>query len=150
VEKAGDLPRIVGGVKPGAKAVLQVFRRGGYRDLTVTVAEFEPERVARAGDRESAKPQASVGSLGLAVVDLTDAQRKELKVKGGVRVEAVDGVAARAGVREGDVLLSLDNTEVASAKQFEAMVAKLDKSKPVTVLVRRADTVNFLIIRPAR
>jgi serine protease Do len=150
VEKAGDLPRIVGGVKPGAKALLQVFRRGGYRDLTVTVAEFEPERVARAGDREPAKPQASVGSLGLAVVDLTDAQRKELKVKGGVRVEAVDGVAARAGVREGDVLLSLDNTEVASAKQFEALVAKLDKSKPVTVLVRRADTVNFLIIRPVR
>ena len=151
VDKAGDLPRIIGSVKPGTKAVLQVFRRGGYRELTVTVAEFEPERAARAGDREPAKPQASmVGSLGLAVVDLTDAQRKELKVKGGVRVEAIDGAAARAGVREGDVLLSLDNTEVSSAKQFETLAAKLDKSKPVTVLVRRADTVNFLIIRPAR
>ena len=29
------------------KAVLQVFRRGSYRDLTVTVAEFEPDTPAR-------------------------------------------------------------------------------------------------------
>ena len=150
VEKAGDLPRIVGGAKPGTKAVLQVFRRGGYRDVTVAVAEFEPERAARAGERETAKPQASLGSLGLAVVDLTDAQRKELKIKGGVRVEAVEGAAAKAGMREGDILLSLDNTEVANAKQFETLASKADKSKPVTVLVRRADTVNFLIIRPTR
>jgi len=67
-----------------------------------------------------------------------------------VRVESVDGAAARAGVREGDVLLSLDNTEVTSAKQFEALVAKLDKARSVTLLVRRGDTVNFLIIKPGK
>jgi serine protease Do len=86
----------------------------------------------------------------LSVVDLTDAQKRELKVKGGVRVEGADGIAARAGVREGDVLLSIDNTEVTSAKQFESVVAKLDKNRAATVLVRRGDTVNFLILRPAR
>ncbi len=150
VEKSADLPRIVGGVKPGAKAALQVFRRGAYRELSVMVAEFEPEKTARAAEREAAKPQAALGSFGLAVADLTDAQRKELKIKNGVRVEAVDGAAARAGMRDGDVLLSLDNAEVTSVKQFDAMVSKLDKSRPVTVLVRRADTVNFLIIRPTR
>ena len=67
-----------------------------------------------------------------------------------MRVDSVDGAAARAGMREGDVLLSIDNTEVTSAKQFDAVVAKLDKSRPVTVLVRRGDAVNFLIIRPAK
>ena len=67
------------------------------------------------------------GSLGVSVTDLTEAQRKELKVKGGVRVETVDGAAAKAGVREGDVILSLDNTEVTSVKQFETLAAKLDK-----------------------
>jgi serine protease Do len=151
VEKFGDLPRMVGMTKPGAKVTLQVFRRGGYRDLSVSVVEFETvERAASAGAREPAKPQAGVGALGLGVIDLTDAQRRELKIKGGVRVENVDGAAAKAGVREGDILLSLDNTEVTSAKQFEALVAKLDKAKAVTVLVRRGDTVNFLIIRPSR
>ena len=150
VEKFGDLPRMVGGAKPGAKVVLQVFRRGAYRDVSVAVVEFEPERAASAAGREPAKPQASLGMLGLGVVDLTDVQRRELKIKGGVRVESVEGAAAKAGVREGDVLLSLDNTEISSAKQFEALVAKLDKARAVTVLVRRGDAVNFLIIRPSR
>ena len=91
-----------------------------------------------------------VGSLGLAVAELTDAQKRELKIKGGVRVETVEGAAARAGVREGDVILSFDNTEITSAKQFESLVAKLDKTRAVTLLVRRGDTVNFLIIKPGR
>jgi serine protease Do len=150
VDKSSDLPRMVGSVKPGAKVVLQVFRRGAYRDVNVPVVEFEPAPVASAGGRDAGKPQASLGMLGLGVVDLTDAQRRELKIKGGVRVESVEGAAAKAGVREGDVLLSVDNTEVNSAKQFEALVAKLDKARAVTVLVRRADAVNFLIIRPSR
>ena len=149
VEKSGDLPRIVASVKPGSKATLQVFRRGGYRDLSVTVVEFEAERTARTSERDT-KPQPTVGTLGVAVADLTDAQKRELKIKGGVRVESAEGAAARAGVREGDVVLSLDNTEITNAKQFEGLAAKLDKSKAVTLLVRRGDTVNFLIVRQAR
>jgi serine protease Do len=48
------------------------------------------------------------------------------------------------------VLLSLDNTEITSAKQFEMLVAKADKSKALTLLVRRGDVVNFLIVRPSK
>lgn len=153
VEKFGDLPRMVGMAKPGAKAVLQVFRRGAYRDISVAVVEFDADRTASAGrDSNSApKPPAAVpGALGLTVAELTDAQRRELKVKGGVRVEAVEGAAARAGVREGDVLLQVDNTEITGAKQFDATIAKLDKSKTITMLVRRGETVNFVIVRPSR
>ena len=71
-------------------------------------------------------------------------------MKNGVEVESVEGAAARAGVHENDVILSVDNVEVTSAKQFEAAVAKLDKAKPVTLLVRQGDAAHFLIIRPAR
>ena len=153
VERSSDLPRMVGAAKPGSKVTLQVFRRGQYRDIAVGVIEYEPvERAASSGgSKDAAKPPAAaVGALGLVVSDLNDAQRRELKVKSGVRVDSVDGAAARAGLREGDVLLSIDNTEVTSAKQFEAVVAKLDKSRAVTVLVRRGDAVNFLIIRPTK
>ncbi|HEY8710281.1 MAG TPA: DegQ family serine endoprotease [Burkholderiaceae bacterium] len=148
VEKFGDLPRMVGNAKPGSKVALQVFRRGAYRDVSVTVVEFEPERVASIGPREAAKPQASMGMLGLAVADLSEAQKRELNIKAGVRVERVEGAAAKAGLREGDVLLTLDNTEVTSAKQFEALAGKLDKSRAVTALVRRGNAASFLIIRP--
>ncbi len=149
VEKSGDLPRIVGAVKPGSKATLQVFRRGAYKDLNVVVAEVEPDRARRTAEAET-KPQATTTTLGIAVSDLPEAQKRELKLKNGVRVEVAEGAAARAGVREGDVILSIDNTEITSAKQFESVVAKIDKTRAVTALVRRGDTVNFVIIRPAR
>jgi serine protease Do len=91
-----------------------------------------------------------VSTLGLTVSDLSEAQKRDLKVRNGVRIDAVDAVAARAGLREGDLILSIDNVEVTSAKQFEATVAKLDKSRPVSVLARRGDAVNFFILRPQR
>ena len=149
VEKSGDLPRIVGAVKPGSKATLQVFRRGAYKDLSVVVAEVEPDRARRTAEAET-KPPATTTTLGIGVSDLNEAQKRELKLKNGVRVEVAEGAAARAGVREGDVILSIDNTEVTSAKQFESVVAKIDKTRAVTALVRRGDTVNFVIIRPVR
>lgn len=150
IEKSGDLPRVVGGVKPGTRVSVQVFRRGTYRDFNVTVAEVEPERATRTADRGESKPKSSVDSIGLVVADLTEAQRRELKIKNGVRVESADGIAAKAGLREGDVILSLDNVEVTSAKQFESAAAKLDKARPVTVLVKRGDAANFIVIRPGR
>ena len=152
VETSGELPRVVGGIKPGNKATLQVFRRGGYRDLSVIVAELEPERTAarRTPDKEAAKPPVPVSSIGLAVSDLNDAQKRELKVKNGVRVDTAEGIAARAGVREGDVIVTVDNVEITGAKQFDVVMAKQDKSKPVTLLVRRGEAANFLILRPSR
>ena len=150
IDKAGDLPRIVGGAKPGAKSTLQVFRRGAFRELAVTVVEFEAERPRATAERAVPKPTPSVGLLGLAVADLSDAQKRELKVKGGVRVESAEGAASRAGLREGDVILTIDNTEITSAKQFEGVVAKLDKTKAVNALVRRGEAATYVLIRPQR
>jgi serine protease Do len=147
IEKSSDLPRLVGGTKPGSKVALQVFRRGQYRDLAVTVGEFEPDRPRRTAQAEAQAPKTT--SIGLAVADLTDAQKRELKVRNGVRVEAAEGAAARAGIREGDILLSMDNTEITDAKQFASLVAKAEKARAVSVLVRRGDSVNYLVIRPA-
>ncbi len=40
-------------------------------------------------------------AIGVAVADLTDAQRRELKFRGGVRVESVEGAAARVRPERG-------------------------------------------------
>ena len=150
IEKSGDLPRIVGATKPGSKTVLQVFRRGSYRDITVTVAEFEAETPSKVAQAEPGAPAGSKSALGLTVTELSDAAKRELKLRGGVRVDAADGVAARAGLREGDVILELDNTEIADLKQFMAVAAKVEKARAVSVKVRRGEWVNYLVIRPGR
>lgn len=155
VEKWSDLPRLVGNTKPGTKSTLQVLRRGATRDLAVTVAELEPEArpVAQRGKAEPKTPPAStqVALLGLTVVDLSAEQRKELKLKaGGVLITAAEGPAARAGVQEGDLVLSVGNSEVSDARQFEALVGKLDKTRPVSLLLRRGEWAQYVVIRPGR
>jgi len=150
VEKSVDLPRMIGNTKPGTKTTLQVFRRGSTKDITVTVAEFEPDRPTRRASSDPAASAPQKSALGLAVTDLSDAQKKELRLRGGVRVESVDGAAARAGLREGDVILSMDNTEITDVKQFNQLAQKAEKAKAVSVLVRRGEAVNYLVIRPVR
>ena len=150
VERSGDLPRIIGGIKPGSRATLTVFRRGATRDLSVTVVEFEDDRPQRRAQAEPNSGSAAKTALGLTVSDLSEAQKRELRVRGGVRVDAVEGAAARAGLREGDVVLSVDNTEVTDSKQFAGIAAKVEKSRAVSVLVRRGEWVNYLVIRPSR
>ena len=155
IEKPSDLPRLVGNTKPGTKSTLTVFRRGASRDLSVTIAEVEPDKPSkRVSDREepAQKPPASAAakSLGLAVSDLTDAQKKELKLKGGVRVDAANDAAARAGLREGDIIMAVGNVEVSNAREFESALGKSDKSKPLSVLFRRGDWAQYALIRQAR
>jgi len=43
IDKFSYLPRIVGNTKPGTKSVLNVFRRGANKDISVVVGEFEKE-----------------------------------------------------------------------------------------------------------
>ncbi|WP_027475739.1 DegQ family serine endoprotease [Curvibacter gracilis] len=152
IEKSADLPRLVGNTKPGSRSTLTVFRRGANRDLAITVAEIEPDSVAaRKSDRDD-KPRSSSAaqSLGLVVTELTAAQKKELKLKGGVRVDAATEAAARAGLREGDVILSVANVETLSVKDFEQALAKADRSKVISVLFRRGDWTQLATLRPAR
>jgi len=150
VDSSVDLQRLVGGLKPGSRAALQVFRRGSHRDLMVTIAEFEPEQQASAKPVEPGASAATKSALGLAVSELGETQRRELKVRGGVRVESAEGAAARAGLRPGDVILAMDNTEIADVKQFAAVAAKVEKLKTVSLMVRRGDWVNYFVLRPVR
>ncbi|MDC8772760.1 Do family serine endopeptidase [Roseateles albus] len=150
VEKASDLRRIVGGLKPGSKAVVQVFRRGAMKELNLTVGEMPDDSKARAGEVEPKPAVGAVAALGLQVSDLSEAQRRDLKLRAGVRVDAASGVAARAGLREGDLILAVDNTEVSSVKQFQTLMSKAEKAKLINLLVRRDDVVSFVLLRPAR
>lgn len=152
IEKVADLPRLVGNTKPGTKSSITVFRRGSARDLSITIAEIEPDKpAAKAVEREEKPKASSIGQqLGLSVLELTEAQKKDLKLKGGVAVATATDAAARAGLREGDVILSVANTEISGLKDFEAVVSKADKSKPLSVLYRRGEWAQYAVIRPLR
>ena len=152
VEKSSDLPRMVGATKPGTRSTVTVFRRGGSRDLTVVVGEIEADKTAAKAAAKEEKPKASaaVQIFGLTVSDLGDALKKELGIKGGVRVDAATDAAARAGLREGDVVLQVGNVEVGTVKEFDAVIAKIDKSKSLSLLFRRGEWTQYAILKAGR
>lgn len=149
IDKPADLPRAVGNTKPGSRAAITVFRRGKSQELNVMVAEIEAEKpIAAAPDKKA--QTAAVQHLGLTVSDLTEAVKKEFRVRGGVRVDAAVDAAARAGIREGDLVLAIANTEVTSVKEFDALMSRIDKNRPVSVLIRRGDGAQYVLIRPGK
>ncbi|HRO57957.1 MAG TPA: Do family serine endopeptidase [Burkholderiaceae bacterium] len=151
IDKASDLPRLVGGTVPGTRVDIEVWRRGDQRSLRLTVDELKPEASASAegsGAQPGQTAPAQANSLGLAVTDIPDTRLAELRLKNGVLVEAVEGAAAAAGLREGDIVIAVNNTDVTSARQFDELVKKLDPSKSAVLLVRRGDAAQFVPIRP--
>ena len=149
VESSSDLRRMVASTKPGTKVTMTVWRNGAARDLQITVGELQPDqpRQARADQGHGTAP--ATDALGLVVSDIPVEQQKELKIKGGVQVDNVDGAAALAGIRAGDYIVSINNVEVGGAKQFGELVAKLDLTKPVALLVRSGEQSRYVIVHPS-
>jgi serine protease Do len=149
IERSADLPRLVGNTKPGTTSRITVFRRGAQRDLNITVAEVASEETRAAITPPAAAPSSGVvQALGLGLSDITEAQKKALGITGGVVVTSAQGPAARAGLREDDVIVSVANEQISNLKSLESVLAKQDNKKPLSVLFRRGEWAQFTVIRP--
>ncbi len=148
-----DVIRAISTKPPGAKVTMTVWRRGSEKDYSVTVAEapVDPAQAARApSKKEDAKPTGKPNKLGLTVKDISAEDRKEMKAAQGVIVEDVDGVAERSGIRPGDLILSVNNTDVTTAAQFADIVNKAEAKKPLALLVKRGDETRYVVVRPEK
>jgi serine protease Do len=151
VEGSSDLPRIVGGTRPGSQSSLEVWRKGRTQKLNITVAELQEDRVAASSAPDRAKPQASAPAnrLGIVVGELSAEQKKGLGVTYGLVVTDVRP-DSKADVRKGDVLLTVvhkgQHTELKSVEQFNKLLAGLDRNSVITLQVRRGESTAFVTI----
>ena len=149
---SSDLPRIVGGTKPGSKVPMQVWRKGQTQDVSVTVGRDPRRPGRRRARRKPGAPKAEIAAnrLGLVVSDLGEDKRREMRLQGGVVVDEVR-TAPRADIRQGDVIVSLTakgaTTELKSAKQFNELLSSLDKGTTMTLQIRRGEANIFVTIR---
>jgi serine protease Do len=147
INHVGDLPRMVGAADIGSRATITLWRQGAQRDLAVGIAALDDDKPAKKLPVKKPAPEQVANALGLHVSTLTEAQRAELKIDGGVVVDAAEGAAARTGIAAGDVLLQINNIAIKDAAQFNALVAKLDPAKPVALLVKRDDATQYVVIK---
>ena len=146
VERSTQLPSVVSAIKPGNTAKVEVWRDGQSKMLNVKVDEFpeETQKVANnrpATDESAAKPD----KLGLSVRPLGAEERKNAETEGYLLVEDVDGAAAKAGVRPGDVILGVNGKVVKSVAELRS--ATDNASRTVAILVERDGNQVFVPIR---
>jgi len=152
VESRRDLEFLVADGAPDEEVTLAVIRGGARIELAVTLAEWTDE----IGGGEAA--QADLW-LGLEVAPLDGGDPRVVRLKQTLGVTATSGImavavqegspAAEAGIRAGDVLVSIDEHELtdhASWEQARDLLAR--RSEPLNVLVRTGSSERYVSVRP--
>jgi len=146
IVSSADLPRAVASAKPGKTVPVEVLRKSLVKVLNVSVGEMPSDsNEVLPNNKSAAKPE--VNRIGLTVKELTPLQRKKLNGKNGLLVIDSQGAVAQAGVRHGDVVLGLNNTEVQSLEQFNKQLASIAAGKTVALLVARGDNTLYVPVK---
>lgn len=148
IDMSGDLPHLVGAMKPGSKAKLEVVRDGQRKTLNIDIGALpEDGDVLASADGSSTKSQSN-NRLGVSVTELSDAQRQALEISGGVVINDISqGPAAMIGLRPGDVITHLNNEAIDSVKTFSQVVKDLPKNRSVSMRVLRDGRASFITFK---
>ncbi|GKW49055.1 DegQ family serine endoprotease [Halomonas sp. NCCP-2165] len=144
VERSSHLPRLIGRVSPGHEVTLTVMRDGAERRLEVTVGAWpDAETDVAAGKR------AGGARLGLMVGELSEGERERLGIEAGVRVRQVEsgGAAYEAGIRGGDIIVSVDHRPIASSDDLVAAVADQSGDRALPVRLYRDGRSLYVALR---
>lgn len=150
IDKISELPRLVGDTSPGTTVRLSVWRKGKTISLPVTVSTMNAEtRAAGSSGKDNGKGMdMSSRVLGLTVADLDADQKKYYGIKQGVLVTVSENPAAASGIRKGDIILRINNTDVASRSDFQRLVSKVDRKKVVVLLRLRNNMISYVTVWP--
>ena len=146
VDSSSALPPIVGSTAIGKAVSVVVMRQNKRITLQVVIEELpEEDDVIKTGGT----PGRLIDKrLAIEVADLDEKQREQFEVEKGVVVINVEqGAAAAAGMRRGDIILSINNQKINDAKQFLDIAKELPEDKAVPVLVQRGTGAIFLALR---
>ena len=146
---SSGLPPLVGRAKVGKQAQVTVIRDKKRRNIGVVIAQL-PTTITQAAFSPDAEEEMEETALGMKVEQLSAEAGKRLKIESGVQVVEVDeiGPASDAGIQQGDVITMIDNREIESVEDFEAVTDELQSGKSVALLVQRRAGPVFLAIRP--
>jgi serine protease Do len=156
ISDARELRLMIGSMAPGTKVQIEVNRESQSKILNVELGEM-PAGVAEEGTEaspeKSAQPEKVTVFGGVAVADITDDIRTALNlskdVKGAVIAEIdADSPAAKAGLREGDVIQEVNKQPVRNAKELVAISKKLKPNEKILIRVWSQGRSGFVALEP--
>ncbi|MGP9767516.1 DegQ family serine endoprotease [Halomonas sp. AOP13-D3-9] len=144
VERSSSLPRLIGKGAPGTEVELTLMRDGEQLTESVELGSWPDaeQQTAQASSNNQAR-------LGVMVAEIDDAMREQLNIPGGVIVRQVESgsVAAEAGIRSGDVLVSIDHRSVSSSDELVEIVEALPTDRAIPVRLFRDGRSLFVALR---
>jgi serine protease Do len=147
---SADLPRAVGATKPGKIAAVEILRKGSAKTLNIGVGEMPSDGSEIAAPSTKPNGKVEANKIGLTLKELTVQQKKKLNGKNGLLVVESVGAAAQAGIRRGDVILGLNNSESQSVEQFNKQINAVAAGKTVAVLVQRGEATLYVPIKVSK
>jgi serine protease Do len=151
IERSEELPTVIGLIRPGTEAPLEIWRDRATKRLSVRIGELDPPAATVADAGKSAAPANVADRLGLVVRELTSEERArratdDAAADGMLLVERAQGAAGESGIQRGDLILGVNGKRTRSLKEFRDAVAQA--GKVVALLVQRGDQQVFIPVRP--
>jgi serine protease Do len=148
VSDASQLQVMVGQTHPGATIKLAVNREGKNMEVPVTL---EKMGARDKGEEEAASSETGKPRWGLGLGDITPDVRQQLQapddVKGAVVERVLPGSPAdNAGLRPGDVILSVNRHQTASVSDVKKALADVPKGQDALLLVRSNGGNTFRVL----
>ena len=144
IETSSDLPKYVRLTKPNNVVPVEIWRNANVKTLRVKIGEMPDDRM-QASNKKSIKE--SVNRIGLVLKEATAKDKKMLDGRNGLMVTKASGPAVSSQIREGDIILALNNTPVTSVRAFNREINKTPKGKTIALLIYRNGDTLFVPVK---
>lgn len=148
-KKMRELPKQIAALRAGDKAELKIWRQGQAKSLTVTIGKTPTN--GKLAQADSPKKEGDI--LGMRLARLDDQMRRALQLEdkqsGVVVVEVeADSIAAKAGLRRGDLISTIGNSEVATPSEAARQIKRAQRSnrRAVLLYVTRGNAERFVAV----
>jgi serine protease Do len=151
-----ELRLMIGSMAPGTKAHLEVNRESQTKTFDVQLGEMPPsaaEEGTETSTEETAQPEKTTVFGVVAVTNITDDIRTALnlpkEVQGAVIADIdAESPAAKAGLREGDVIQEVNKQPVKNAKDLLAISKKLKPNDKILIRVYSQGRSGYIALEP--
>ena len=145
IKNAAELPFIIGRYRPGDKAEFTIVRKKEKMTVEVEIGSRDGNAVASTPQTPSNRD--NVEWLGATLKELPDEIAKRANVTHGVIVSEISrGPAYNSGIREGDIIQSIQLTSINNLSELEKVLEELPEQGSIPILVNRPNAGSQYLI----
>jgi serine protease Do len=150
IQDSSDLSSYIAGKAPGSTVRLRVLQGGAEKEVPIVLGTF-PEELNRADNAGDDDASGGSAQHGMTVRDLTPRMAEQLELPRNTRGVVVTSVEAgtsaeEAGLRRGDVIVSVNGEPTEAVASFESQLAKAKADGVARLRVRRGENLSITVL----